>query len=43
MEELASSDFKSDFLGGQNHIALFAAAAPNIDMSNAGPLRPGAE
>ncbi len=34
MEELANSDFKSEFLGGQNHIALFAAAAPNIDMSN---------
>lgn len=34
MEELANSDFKSDFLGGQNHIALFAAAAPRIDMSN---------
>ena len=41
MEELASSDFKSDFLGGQNHIALFAAAAPNIDMSNAGPYEQG--
>ena len=41
MEELASSDFKSDFLGGQNHIALFAAAAPNIDMSNAGPYDQG--
>ena len=34
MEELANSDFASDFLGGQNHIALFAAAAPKIDMSN---------
>ncbi len=34
MEELATSDFQSAFLGGQNHIALFAAAAPNIDMSN---------
>jgi multiple sugar transport system substrate-binding protein len=34
MEELGASDFQSDFLGGQNHIALFAAAAPKIDMSN---------
>jgi len=34
MEEIANSDFASDFLGGQNHIALFASAAPNIDMSN---------
>ncbi len=34
MMELANSDFQSDFLGGQNHIALFAAAAPRIDMSN---------
>ena len=29
MGELADSDFQSDFLGGQNHIALFAEAAPN--------------
>ena len=34
MNAIASSDYKSDFLGGQNHIALFAAAAPKIDMSN---------
>lgn len=34
MNELAKTDFKSDFLGGQNHIALFAEAAPKIDMSN---------
>jgi len=34
MDEIANSDFGFDFLGGQNHIALFAAAAPNIDMSN---------
>lgn len=34
MDALANSDFKSDFLGGQNHIALFAEAAPKIDMSN---------
>lgn len=37
MNKLASSDFKSDFLGGQNHIALFADAAPKIDMSNISP------
>ncbi len=34
MNELANSDFESDFLGGQNHIALFAETAPKIDMSN---------
>ena len=37
MNELANSDFKSDFLGGQNHIKLFAEAAPKIDMSNISP------
>ena len=37
MEEIANSDYASDFLGGQNHIALFAEAAKKIDMSNAGP------
>ncbi len=37
MNELASSDFESDFLGGQNHIALFADAAPKIDMSTISP------
>ena len=41
MNELATTDFKSDFLGGQNHIALFAEAAPKIDMSNAGPYDQG--
>ncbi|WP_085832559.1 ABC transporter substrate-binding protein [Clostridium merdae] len=34
MGELAKSDYKSPFLGGQNHIALFAAAAPKINMKN---------
>ncbi|GAA0181020.1 hypothetical protein SH2C18_36110 [Clostridium sediminicola] len=34
MNEIANSDFKSDFLGGQNHIKLFAESAKNIDMSN---------
>lgn len=33
MKELASSDFKSAFLGGQNHIALFVETAPKIDMT----------
>ena len=41
MNEIANSDFKSDFLGGQNHIALFAEAAAKIDMSNAGPYDQG--
>ena len=41
MEEIANSDYKSDFLGGQNHIALFAEAATKIDMSNAGPYDQG--
>ena len=41
MNELATSDFKSDFLGGQNHIALFAAAAPKIDMSKISPYDQG--
>ncbi len=34
MEAIAASDYSSDFLGGQNHIALFAEAAKKIDMSN---------
>ena len=34
MEELAAGDYSSDFLGGQNHIALFAEAAKKIDMKN---------
>lgn len=37
MEEIAKSDYKSDFLGGQNHIALFAESAKKIDMSNVTP------
>lgn len=36
MNEIATDEtYGSDFLGGQNHIALFAEAAPKIDMSNA--------
>lgn len=35
MNELAADpSFGSAFLGGQNHVALFAAVAPTIDMSN---------
>lgn len=35
MQEIASDpDFQSEFLGGQNHIALFSEVAPAIDMSN---------
>lgn len=37
----ADPSFGSDFLGGQNHIALFAEVAPTIDMSNAGPYDQG--
>ena len=36
-----NSDYSSAFLGGQNHIALFAEAAAKIDMSNAGPYDQG--
>ena len=41
MEEVANSDFKSPFLGGQNHIKLFADAAKKIDMSKSGPYDQG--
>ena len=35
MNKLANDPkYGSDFLGGQNHVALFAQAAPKIDMSN---------
>ena len=38
MKELADDPtYGSAFLGSQNHIKLFAEAAPKIDMSNAGP------
>ena len=37
----ADPNFGSAFLGGQNHIALFAEVAPTIDMSNAGPYDQG--
>lgn len=41
MDEIANSDYSSDFLGGQNHIALFAEAATKIDMSNVSPYDSG--
>ncbi|MCI1965416.1 MAG: carbohydrate ABC transporter substrate-binding protein [Oscillospiraceae bacterium] len=41
MEEIAGSDYQSAFLGGQNHIKLFATAAKKIDMSNASPYDQG--
>ncbi|MDR2655080.1 MAG: ABC transporter substrate-binding protein [Oscillospiraceae bacterium] len=42
MNELANDpDYGSPFLAGQNHIALFAAAAPGIDMSKVGPYDQG--
>ena len=37
----ADPTFGSAFLGGQNHIALFAEVAPTIDMSNIGPYDQG--
>lgn len=40
MTEVAA-DFASDFLGGQNHIALFSEAAPKIDASKLGPYDQG--
>lgn len=41
MNQLANSDFKSAFLGGQNHIKLFAASAPKISMKNISPYDQG--
>lgn len=40
MKEL-SNGFSSEFLGGQNHIAMFVDAAPKINASNAGPYDQG--
>jgi hypothetical protein len=37
----ADPAYGSPFLGGQNHIALFADAAPNIDMANISPYDQG--
>lgn len=41
MTEIANSDYKSEFLGGQNHIKLFLEAAKKIDMSNITPYDQG--
>lgn len=41
MDEIANSDFKSEFLGGQNHIALFNEAAKKISMKNMSPYDQG--
>lgn len=41
MNEIAKSSYRSEFLGGQNHIELFASAAPKIDMSIVGPYDQG--
>jgi hypothetical protein len=41
MNEIANSDFKSDFLGGQNHIKLFNSAAQKIQMKNLTPYDQG--
>lgn len=34
MKERATSDYKSDFLGGQNHIKLFTESASKIELKN---------
>ncbi len=34
MKEVAASDYKNDFLGGQNHMAFFIQSAASIDKSN---------
>ena len=42
MQEIADDpEYGSDFLGGQNHVALFTEAAKKIDMSNIGPYDQG--
>ena len=41
MDQIANSNYKSSFLGGQNHIKLFAQVAPKIDMSKTGPYDQG--
>ena len=33
MERVAKSDYKNEFLGGQNHISFFLDAAESIDRS----------
>lgn len=41
MEEMGASDFQSAFLGGQNHIKLFASTAKTISMDNISPYDQG--
>ncbi|MBN2736268.1 MAG: carbohydrate ABC transporter substrate-binding protein [Spirochaetales bacterium] len=41
MEEIANSDYSYDFLGGQNHIAVFLDSAMSIDRSNISPYDQG--
>lgn len=42
MKEIAEdSTYGSDFLGGQNHVALFSETAEKIDMSNISPYDQG--
>ncbi|MFA7108231.1 MAG: extracellular solute-binding protein, partial [Sphaerochaetaceae bacterium] len=41
MEEVAKSDYKNTFLGGQNHISMFLDSATSIDRSTMGPYDQG--
>lgn len=41
MEELAKSDYKSEFLGGQNPLQMYCDAAEKIDMSRISPYDQG--
>jgi hypothetical protein len=42
MNEIANNvDYGSDFLGGQNHVALFVKSADKIDMKNISPYDQG--
>lgn len=41
MKEIADSDYKSDFLGGQNHIKLFTEAADKISLKYISPYDQG--
>jgi len=41
MEELAKSDYKSQFLGGQNPLQMYCDAAAKIDMSKISPYDQG--
>lgn len=41
MKEVAASDYKNDFLGGQNHMAFFIDSAASIDKSFISPYDQG--